>query len=348
MEAQKNRFNDPTRRQFVQRAVTGASLLGLGAATGALAGPSKAAFPSPSHVRELDKKFTYDLSGFTTVDPKLIGYEEATRIASGFGEIRSVRVGLESRIFAAGDQSVRIFSSDGAKMGEIALDERPRCLALGENDLIYVGMERHVQVYDPQGSRQAKWENLGGNAVITSIAAAKNDIFVADAGNRVVVRFDLSGKQLGLIGKKDPARNILGFVVPSPYFEVDVGPDGLVWAVNPAHHRIEAYTFEGDPRAAWGQTANSLEGFCGCCNPIHFTRLADGRFVTAEKGLPRVKVYSAKGEFECVVAAPDLFPSQLENPRPGKLCMSLAADAGGRILLADSATRQIRVFTRKS
>ena len=167
---------------------------------------------------------------------------------------------------------------------------------------------------------------------------------MADAGNRVVVRFDLDGKRIGLIGKKNPAKDILGFVVPSPYFEVGVAND-LVWAVNPARHRIEAYTFEGEPTAAWGISSNAIDGFCGCCNPIHFTRLPGGRFVTSEKGIPRVKTYSADGRFECVVAAPDLFPEQLKNPNVVKPCLSLAVNSAQQVLVADGNSRAVRIFS---
>lgn len=348
MEARHDSPDQPSRRQFVQRAAIGASVLGLGAVAGTLALPSKSPSTTSGRERELGPKFSYDVSGLAEVDPKFIAYREEKPILSGFEELRAVRVGRNGRIITAGDQGIRIFDASGSKTSEFTLTERPRCLAAGKDASIYVGMSRCVQVFNDQGQRQAQWDNLGANAVITSIAAGAENVFVADAGNRVVVRYDLSGKQLGLIGKKNPEKNILGFVVPSPYFEVSVGTDGWVWAVNPAHHRLEAYTFDGEPRSVWGESANTLEGFCGCCNPIHFTRLSDGRFVTAEKGLPRVKVYSATGQFQSVVAAPSEFARQMENPRSGKAGMSLAADESGRIYLADSTTGQIRVFTPKA
>jgi hypothetical protein len=186
--------------------------------------------------------------------------------------------------------------------------------------------------------------------VLTAVAVAEKDVFVADAGNRVVLRYDLAGKLLGRIGKKDPDKHILGFIVPSPYLDLGVGADGLLWVVNPGRHRLEAYTADGDIQNYWGEESLGVKGFCGCCNPIHFARLPDGRFVTSEKGLPRVKVYSAKGDFEGVVAGPELFPKQIENPHtagPSGVCMDLAVDSAGRVLLADAFSREVRVFTRK-
>ncbi|MBM3243119.1 hypothetical protein FJZ31_43220, partial [Candidatus Poribacteria bacterium] len=50
-----------------------------------------------------------------------------------------------------------------------------------------------------------------------------------------------------------------------------------------------------------GYLSMDIDGFCGCCNPVNFAMLPDGRFVTCEKGLPRVKIYDADGTFSGVV-----------------------------------------------
>ncbi len=350
MNASENDSERPTRREFIRRTLVGGSLFGLGGATELLASNTTSApqptLPANGH-RVLGKEFTYNLNALTDIDPQLVRYVESRRIPTGFEDVRSLAVSADDRIYVAGDQAIRIFNKAGERLGEIPLSSRPNCLALGTGDLIYVGMDSRVEIYTAQGARQAVWESLGQKAVITALAVGAQDVFVADAGNRLVLRYNLSGKQLGVIGKKDLANDIAGFAVPSAYFDLGIGPDGLLWVVNPAHHRIEAYTFEGKLQSAWGETANAIHGFCGCCNPVHFTRLADGRFVTAEKGLPRVKVYSATGEFECVVAGPQLFKNQLENPKSAKVCMDLAVNSTGQILLADAVTRELRVFSLK-
>ena len=56
-----------------------------------------------------------------------------------------------------------------------------------------VGVGDHVEVYDRSGKRVAVWESLGERAVLSSIAVAEDDVFVADAGNRVVLRYDSDG-----------------------------------------------------------------------------------------------------------------------------------------------------------
>ena len=342
-----------TRRQFLRRSVGGASLFGLGSAGGLLSFPARAEKPVVGREdggRSLGREFTYDVSKFYKTDPSLVQYDEAAKIATGFKELRAVATGPEDCVYAAGDQAVRVFSKTGGRVSEFLPGERPRCLAVSATGNIFAGMKNHVEVFNASGARQARWESAGGDALLTAVAVAEKDVFVADAGNRVVLRYDLAGKLVGRIGKKNAEKHIPGFIVPSPYLDLNVGADGLLWVVNPGRHRLEAYTFDGDLQSFWGEESLGVKGFCGCCNPIHFARLADGRFVTSEKGLPRVKVYSAKGDFEGVVAGPELFPKQIENPNAVAatgVCMDLAVDSAGRVLMADAFSGDVRVFTRK-
>ena len=235
---------------------------------------------------------------------------------------------------------------------------------------VYVGVSRETDsgddpgdkpnyqlaIFDPQGEPLANWDNLGWDnldgALLTSIALAEEDVFLADAAGRVVLRFDISGKLLGRLGLRDERRHIPGFVIPSPYFDVAMAPDGLLNAVNPGGLRIEAYTFDGDLEASWGEAGVDIAGFCGCCNPSNIAIMADGRTVTAEKGIARVKVYDAEGNFQCVVAGPELLtpkPTAAEETRtPHKRQpVDLATDSKQRILVLDPNARKVRIFELK-
>ena len=71
--------------------------------------------------------------------------------------------------------------------------------------------------------------------------------------------------------------------------------------------------------------------------------------VTAEKGIPWVKLFSAEGAFLGLVAPPQTFthtPTILEETRPDhKLpALDVAADSRGRVLVLDPAARRVRVF----
>jgi hypothetical protein len=60
--------------------------------------------------------------------------------------------------------------------------------------------------------------------------------------------------------------------------------------------------------------------------------------VTAEKGLPRIKIYTARGKFECVVAGEEQYPSTAAD---------LAVDDRDRILVLDSDKKRVLIFEPK-
>ena len=92
--------------------------------------------------------------------------------------------------------------------------------------------------------------------------------------------------------------------------------------------------------SSWGTPSYALEGFSGCCNPAHLAVLPDGRFVTSEKGLARVKVYDDQGRFETAVVAPDQLDTEA-GP------CDVAVDGTGRILVLDPGRGVVRIFEAK-
>jgi len=196
-------------------------------------------------------------------------------------------------------------------------------------------------------------EPLGDRVYFTAVAEGGGHIFAADAGNREIIRCDASGRAISRFGRIGARDGTPGFVVPSPYFDLVFGSDGLLWVANTGRHRLEAYTPEGKFELSWGIAAMSVEGFCGCCNPVYFTRLADGRFVTSEKGLNRIKLHDVKGNFAGVVAGPETLVKDLDLAR--KACANchigfgfdVACDSKDRVFALDPAAKTIRIFTPK-
>jgi hypothetical protein len=301
----------------------------------------------------LGKEFKYDVNKLARIDPNLILYEEsAGAIRTGFVNTHGVAVDSKGSVYVAGDKAIRIFTQSGDRLGEVKLDDMPRCLTVTTDGTIYAGMKDHVEVYDAQGKQQASWESLGKDAILTSVVASENNVLVADAGHRIVIHYDTAGNIINEIGRKDPIRNIPGFVIPSPYFDIAVPRDGLLRVVNPGRLRIEAYTLEGDIEFWWGQPSAAVEGFCGCCNPVNIAVLPDGGFVTCEKGLVRIKIYNSDGSFVGVVAGPEQFGAGGTS----KICMlpeecqtsgfDVAVDQAGRIFVLDTVDNIVKVFTR--
>jgi len=295
----------------------------------------------------------YDYEIDFSIDPNLIIYEESAEpLKTGFTITHAIALDPQGLIYIAGDKSVRIFSESGKLLSEIVLPGVPRSLTVAEDGKIYVGLEDHVAVYNRQGKQLASWESLGDRALLTSIAVSGSDVFVADAGNRIVLHYDTNGHLINRIGGKDADRNIPGFVIPSPYFDLVMRRDQLLRVVNPGLHKIEAYTFDGDLEFSWGKYSTSVEGFCGCCNPINIAVLGDDSFVTCEKGLARIKIYDPEGAFVGVVAGPEQFGASAHVCTTPEQCQSggydVAVDAQDRIFVLDTIKNVVKIFTRKN
>jgi DNA-binding beta-propeller fold protein YncE len=301
----------------------------------------------------LGKEFKYDVDELAHIDPNMILYQESTgAIKTGFTVTHGIAVDSKGSVYVAGDKAIRIFSQNGEQLGEIKLDDMPGSLTVTQDGTIYAGLSDHVEVYDAQGKRQASWESLGKGAILTSIAVSGDNVFVADAGNHIVIRYNTKGDVISKIGRKDDARNIPGFVIPSPYFDLAVSKDGLLRVVNPGRRRIEAYTFDGDIEFWWGEPSAAVDGFCGCCNPVNIAVLPDGSFVTCEKGLVRIKIYNSEGVFLGVVAGPEQFGAGgtstiCTNPEECQTGgFDVAVDIDGRIFVLDTVDNIVKTFTK--
>ena len=296
--------------------------------------------------------FAYDLSRVQKTDPKLIAYEQVARWNCPRKDTRHISIGPGDRPYLCAGNYVSAVDGAGHPEMEIATSGVAGCSAVTTDGTVFVGVRDHVEVFDAKGQRRTAWDSPDRKSWFTSVAVGGKDVFVADAGKRVVLRYDHDGKLIGRIGTKDRDRNVPGFIVPSPYLGVVIHPDGLLRVNNPGRHRVELYTFDGDFEGSWGKPSAAIEGFCGCCNPIALALLSDGRFVTCEKGLPRVKIYSRTGELECVVAGVESFSdnaracSGLNDCAHGGL--DAAVDSRGRIHILDFVTNEVLVMQRKA
>ena len=339
-----------TRRHFLKETAGGAGILAVGSASfaasvGLARGASLGKDPNP---------FAYDVERLRKTDPKLIHYEQVGHFSSPSTDPRRIAIGPEDRVYIAAGNSVSVLDREGTRVIDIRLGTAVRCVAVAGDGTIYAGVRDHVAVFDGKGQRLATWNSPGKRTWLTGLAVGENDVFAADAGNRVVLRYDKSGQLVGRIGEKNKERNVPGLVMPSPYLDVKLGRDGLLRVNNTGRHRVEAYTPGGDLEFSWGKPSSAIEGFCGCCNPIGLALLPDGCYVTCEKGLPRVKVYSPEGVFESVVAGPESFVENAkatfvkgtEDCRLGGL--DAAVDSQQRIYILDLVANDVRVMKHKA
>jgi hypothetical protein len=298
--------------------------------------------------------FAYDVDRFTRTDPNLVHYREINRFTPPQSGARRIVIGPNDRLYVGAGKSVSVLDAQAVVQSEIAVPDTVRCLAVTADGDLFVGLRDHVELFDAKGQRRASWSPLGPRAWLTGLAVSKTDVFLADAGNRVVLRCDRSGKVLGRIGEKNKIRNTPGLIVPSPFLDVEMHSDGLLRVNNPGRHRVEAYSIEGDLELAWGKASAAIDGFCGCCNPINLALLPGGKTLTCEKGLPRVKIYSADGTFEGVVAGVESFPENAKAGRGESASdgthggLDAAVDSRGQIYILDLVQGDIRVMAPKA
>lgn len=283
------------------------------------------------------------------VPAELLTWEMVAEVDPGFGEATAVALDEQGALYVAGDAAVRKFDADGQIEWELPVGGEPSCLAIAPvTGTICVGLRDRVERYS--GSEQLPaLVPEGPRTWITSVATTGSETFVADAGNRRILRYDASGAPLGEIAGMDQERGIPPLAAPSPHLDLEFAPpaadDGL-WApselivANPGHRSIQYHSLaDGALLKSWGVSSNALEGFGGCCNPTDIALLPDGRVVTSEKGIPRVKVYSGDGDLLSVVVPPDEF-------RPSTAGIDLDASAT-TIAVLDPDRDIVRLYAEK-
>ncbi|MCK5850602.1 MAG: NHL repeat-containing protein [Kiritimatiellae bacterium] len=281
----------------------------------------------------LGKSFEYDADAFGKIDPCLMIYRELDPIPMATNELYGIAVAPGDDIVVCGRNYCAIYDRTGEKKSEFRLDGVGRCVAVDNDGRIYIGIDDHIEVYKKNGKRKAVWDSVGENATLVSVAVKKKRVFVADAYGRVVLQYKKSGKLL---------KRIEGFILfSSPSLDVAIDPDKYLWVVNPGKRELRKYDDDGDVLASWQKVSREIDGFSGCCNPMHIAIRSDGAIVTSEKNIVRIKVVDQKGKLIGVVAGQDDFSEGAKN-------LDIAVDSMHRILVLDIARKSVRVFVQKT
>jgi WD40 repeat protein len=282
--------------------------------------------------------YAYKVDEYMSVDPSLIQYEEIKRIGLNIAKPKSIDINND--MIALGyENHLQVIDTTGLESFSKEVEGPVSAISFSPDGKIFLGCFNFIEIFDLQGNSVGRWEDFEEDAIITSIAFKGPTIYVADAGNQQVLILDDKGQLANSIDGTGRLEGDYGFIIPSPYFDLEVDPDNQLWVVNPGILNVENYTDEGTLRAFWGKPSFDIDGFTGCCNPAHFAIFSDGSFVTSEKGLSRIKVYKASGELDCVVSVPEDFKEESEPS-------DVAVDATGRIYALDIVKARIRVFER--
>jgi hypothetical protein len=146
-----------------------------------------------------------------------------------------------------------------------------------------------------------------------------------------------------VLNRKGEVESMIGktgepFVLPSPYFDAALTSDNTLYIANTGNRRIETRRPDGTLVRYFGLPGTAPDAFSGCCNPAHFA-IIPGGFVTAEKGLNRLKILDERGTFVEFVSS--------ENRFVPSIPLDVASADGKTIYAANPADRKLYVFKRR-
>ncbi len=285
--------------------------------------------------------YALEVDQYKEVDPALISYNETRKFDLGLLMASDITY-FDHKLYVCGNSSLVVLPLDGSPADMLEIIPGATCLEV-DPDHIFIGTLNHLAKYSHEGELLQEWAQLDERTVITNLALKEDHVYVADAGNRRIVIYNREGEITGEFEGKAEADSGHGFIIPSANFDLAVNSYGELWVVNPAKHSLENYSDDGRMRGYWQNSSLQIDGFLGCCNPARITTLADGSFVTSEKGLVRIKIHDQSGKLLSVVAPPALFDDGRKTDDETK-APEVCADEENNIYALDFENDMIRVF----
>lgn len=248
------------------------------------------------------------------------------------GTLKAVTVSEDGFVFIGGESFISCFDNTMKQKWSIKTPNPITSLsAFGK--LLYASTQDLILVLNFDGKTEEEWGPFEDNAIITSVSANNSGIAFADAGNKIVFLLDNDGIVKKLIGQNDGQ-----FVIPSPYFDVALDAGGYIYTANTGHRRLEFRGTDGAIISYFGEPGTAPENFCGCCNPAHFVKTKTG-YITAEKGINRIKILGESGEFIEFVSSKNDFVASVP--------LDLASADGETIYAANPADSKLYIYKRK-
>jgi len=261
---------------------------------------------------------------------------DAWRISNEFkvneGSLKAVTVTLSGIIYLGGDSFVACYDKD-LKLNWNVKSSSPVTALSTSGDTVFASTANQILVLSSAGKILNEWGPFEDSCMITSVSSNKKFVAFADAGNKTVYILDKGGEVKKMIGQSDRK-----FVIPSPYFDVALDDNSNIFIANTGEHRIETYSSDGVFISQFGGAGTAPGLFCGCCAPPHFALIPQG-FVTAEKGINRIKILDKTGEFVEYVNSKNNFVKSVP--------LDLASADGITIYGAYPADSKLYVFKRK-
>lgn len=273
------------------------------------------------------------------VAPELVRFHELSPLEIAGGRLRGLAVGPDGRIYVLSHFRVLVLEPDGRPVREYELDHAPHSAAFGRDGRFYLGLGRRLGLLDLASGELTEWQDLGEQAMISSLAVGENTLMAGDSGNRAVWVFSLDGEKLARLDNRGAPEG--AGEAPSVHFDVAAHADGSFWATDAGRHAVIHYSATGKVLGRWGRQGQEIEAFGGCCNPAHLALFPDGRLLVVEQKPDLVKVCHPDGRLHSVVAPPDAFILRT-------FLADATVDGEGRVLVLDPRRNQVRIFVENS
>jgi hypothetical protein len=248
------------------------------------------------------------------------------------GSLKAVALSQSGNIYLGGDSFVSCYDKELHQIWNLKAPAPVTSLTCSA-DTVFATTIDMVLIINNKGEIINEWGPFEDNSIITSVSANKSYVAFADAGNKTIFILDKGGEVIKMAGRNDGQ-----FIVPSPYFDVALDSAGFIYVANTGHRRVETRGIDGVTISYFGEPGTAPDAFCGCCNPAHFVKTKSG-YITAEKGINRIKILGESGEFiEFVSSKNDFAPS---------VPLDIASFDGNTIYAANPYDSKLYIFKRK-
>jgi DNA-binding beta-propeller fold protein YncE len=158
------------------------------------------------------------------------GLKGEVYITDGYGNSRVVQYTRDGNF-------VRAWGRKGAGEGEFDL---PHGIAVDRRGRVYVGdrENRRIQVFDADGKFLTQWKHVGSpwGVVITP----DDNLFLCDGYNNRVVKTDLNGKVLGVLGGPGKLPGLFDYS-----HHLAIGPSGSLYVAEIKNWRVQKFAAPG-------------------------------------------------------------------------------------------------------
>jgi hypothetical protein len=280
------------------------------------------AFRKDKNVAEISNTATYEIPD---------SWKVTSAIDPASGQVKTVGTMNNGNVIIGGESFIACYDHESRLLWNNKTDKPITSISVS-GDTIFTATIETIRLLNHNGRQIGEWGPFEDSAMITSVSANISFVVFADARNKVLMVLDKKGDLKSMIGKSGEP-----FILPSPYFDVAIDGANIIYVANTGKHRIEKRKIDGTLIEQFGGTGTAPEFYAGCCNPAHFA-LIPGGFVTAEKGINRIKILNSKGEFVEFISSVNKFTPSVP--------LVVASSDGKTIYGANPADSKVYIFNK--